>query len=146
MKMQKKIVKVSPAAFAHLMLEFEDGTKQMVKAGDMWPPDGNEHVTSGPRSQRYIRTMRVTLKTVNDQMANRGYSARLVKASGYFYFEGGEADDWLDKTVNMPTVNSIGLAEWMAEFDGLKTVNDEIMGGVKGGKLAPKRKRYKNKP
>jgi hypothetical protein len=30
MKMQKKIVKASPAAFGHLMLEFEDGVKQMV--------------------------------------------------------------------------------------------------------------------
>ena len=55
--MQKKIVKASPASFGHLMLEFEDGTKQMVhrgdherhdpKLGDMWPPDGHEHVTSG---------------------------------------------------------------------------------------------------
>ena len=54
--MQKKIVKVSPAAFGHLMLEFEDGTKQIVhrgdhqsqpKAGDLWPPDAHEHVTSG---------------------------------------------------------------------------------------------------
>jgi hypothetical protein len=31
--------------------------------------------------------MRVTLKTVNDEMAKRGYFARLVTASGYFYFE-----------------------------------------------------------
>jgi hypothetical protein len=45
--MQKKIVKASPMGFGHLMLEFEDGTKQMVhrgdhkrhdpKPGDMWP-------------------------------------------------------------------------------------------------------------
>ena len=55
--MQKKIVKASPMAMGHLMLEFEDRTKQMVhrgdhehhdpKPGDMWPPDGHEHVTSG---------------------------------------------------------------------------------------------------
>jgi hypothetical protein len=41
-------------AFEHLMLEFADGTKQKVhrgdhdhhdpKPGDMWPPDGHEHV------------------------------------------------------------------------------------------------------
>ena len=58
--MQKKIVKASPVAFGHLMLEFEDGTKQMVhrgdheahdpKAGDMWPPDGHEHVKEGPQT------------------------------------------------------------------------------------------------
>ena len=48
--MQKKIVKANPMGFWHLMLEFEDGTKQMVhrgdlerhdpKPGDIWPPDG----------------------------------------------------------------------------------------------------------
>jgi hypothetical protein len=53
--MQKKIAKVMPAGFGHLMLEFEDGAKQMVHRGhhehhdpkpaDMWPPDGHEHVT-----------------------------------------------------------------------------------------------------
>ena len=32
--MQEKIVKVSPAAFGHLMLEFEDATKQLVHRGD----------------------------------------------------------------------------------------------------------------
>ena len=54
--MQKKIAKVSPAAF-HLMLEFEDATKQLVhrgehevhqlKVGDLWPPHGHEHVKEG---------------------------------------------------------------------------------------------------
>ena len=58
--MQKKIAKVSPMAMGHLMLEFEDGVKQMVhrgdheahapKVGDMWPPDGHEHVMSGPQT------------------------------------------------------------------------------------------------
>jgi len=55
--MQKRIVKASPMGFWHLMLEFADGTKQMVhrgdlerhdpKPGDLWPPDGHEHVTGG---------------------------------------------------------------------------------------------------
>jgi hypothetical protein len=45
--MPKKIVKASPMATGHLMLEFENGIKQMVhrsdherhdpKPGDMWP-------------------------------------------------------------------------------------------------------------
>jgi hypothetical protein len=44
--MQKKIAKVMPAGFGHLMLEFEDGMKKLVrrgdhephpKPGDMWP-------------------------------------------------------------------------------------------------------------
>lgn len=32
----------------------------------------------------------------------------------------GEADDWLDKTVNVPTVNSLTLPQGMAEFERLK--------------------------
>jgi hypothetical protein len=45
--MKKKIAKVMPAGFGHLMLEFEDGVKQLVhrgdheahqpKVGDVWP-------------------------------------------------------------------------------------------------------------
>jgi hypothetical protein len=47
--------------------------------------------------------MRITLKTINNELAKRGYTARLAKAaSGYFYFESGEAADCLDKTVNVP--------------------------------------------
>jgi hypothetical protein len=39
--------------------------------------------------------MRVTLKTVNDRLAELGYDARLEKGDGYFYFSGGEAmDGW----------------------------------------------------
>jgi hypothetical protein len=33
--------------------------------------------------------MRVTLKAVNDELAKRGFTTRLVKASGYFFFQGG---------------------------------------------------------
>ena len=57
--MKKKIVKVSPMGFGHLMLEFEDRTKQTVhrgdhgrhdpKPGDLWP-DGHEHVAGGPQT------------------------------------------------------------------------------------------------
>jgi len=58
--MQKRIVKASPMGFWHLMLEFDDGTKQMVhrgdldghdpKPGDIWPPDGRGHVADGPQT------------------------------------------------------------------------------------------------
>jgi len=50
----------------------------------------------------------------------------------------GEAADWLDRTVNVPTVNSLTLAEWVAEFQRLRKLNVDIMAG-KGGKMAPKR-------
>jgi hypothetical protein len=88
--------------------------------------------------------MRPTLKTINAELAKRGYTARLAKAaSGYFYFQSGEAADWLDRTANVPTVNSLTLAQWMAEFERLKKVNAEFMGG-KSGKPAPKRKQTKS--
>ena len=83
--------------------------------------------------------MRVTLKAINEELAKRGYAARLAKAGTYFYFQFGEAEDWLDRTVNLPTVNSLTLGEWIAEFERLKKLNAEIMGG-KRGKPAPKRK------
>jgi len=83
--------------------------------------------------------MRITLKSINDELAKRAYTARLAKAaSGYFYFESREAADWLDRTINVPTVNSLTLAEWMAEFERLKKVNAESVGGGTGGKQTQK--------
>jgi hypothetical protein len=51
--MRKRIATVSPANHGHLMLEFEDGSKQTVfrgeheahepEPGDLWPPFGHEH-------------------------------------------------------------------------------------------------------
>jgi len=48
----------------------------------------------------------------------------------------------LDRTVDAPTVSSLTLTEWIAEFERLKKVNAEIM-GAKSGKPAPKRKQTK---
>lgn len=63
--MQKKITKVHTTFFGHLILEFEDGSKQTVHkgdhevhgpvAGDLWPPDGHEHVTEGVRNGALVR-------------------------------------------------------------------------------------------
>jgi hypothetical protein len=83
--------------------------------------------------------VRLTLKTLNDELAKRGRTARLAKGRGYFYFQFGETDDWLDRTVNVPAVNSLTLPEWITEFERLKNVNAQIMGG-KRRKPAPKRK------
>lgn len=89
--------------------------------------------------------MRITLKTINDELARRGQTARLAKASsGYFYFEGGEAAEWLDRTVNVATVNSLSVPEWIAEFERLKKVNGEILDGAKTGTPTPKRKQSKS--
>ena len=71
---------------------------------------------------------RVTLKAINDQLLRRGHKARLERASGYFYFFGGGATDWLDRTVPVTTVNVLTLDQWIGEFERLKKVNREIMG------------------
>ena len=71
--------------------------------------------------------MRLTLKAINDELAKRRVGARLEKGDGYFYFSGGEARDGLDKTVNAPSLSSLSLEQWIAEFERLTTLNDEIL-------------------
>ena len=77
--------------------------------------------------------MRVTLKAINDELARRGATERLARASGYFYFEFGEAAAWLDRTVRVRTVNALTLEQWFSEYQRLRTLNQEIM---RGGTLA----------
>jgi len=83
---------------------------------------------------------RLTLKTINSEMMKRGHNARLEKASGYFYFKGGDATAWIDRTVAVPAVNSLTLDQWMEEFVRLKNLNAEIESTAERGKRAPVRK------
>jgi hypothetical protein len=63
--MQKKIVSISKTFHGHLILELEDGFKQTVfrgdheihapKVGDLWPPDGHEHVASGVQTGALLK-------------------------------------------------------------------------------------------
>ena len=71
--------------------------------------------------------MQLTLKAINDELAKRRVGARLEKGDGYFYSSGGEASDWLDKTVNAPSLSSLSLEQWIAEFERLTKLNDEIL-------------------
>ena len=71
--------------------------------------------------------MRLTVKAINEELAKRGSGAKLERGDGYFYFSGGEAADWLDRTVNAPSLSSLSLDQWMAEFDRLKKLNKEIL-------------------
>jgi hypothetical protein len=73
---------------------------------------------------------RVTLKTVNDALAKRGIDARLMKASGYFYFDSGDAASWIDKTVYTPTVGSRTLEQWLEEYERLEKVNRDLLKSV----------------
>jgi len=71
--------------------------------------------------------MRLTLKSINAELAKRGHSARLEKGDGYFYFSAGEAADWLDRTINVPSLSGLTLEQWVDEFEKLKELNKEIL-------------------
>jgi hypothetical protein len=81
---------------------------------------------------------RVTVKAINDELARLGYAARLAKAGKYFYFQFGEAAGWLDRTVDVPTVNSRSLKQWIEEFQRLKELNQRILKGAASRKPARK--------
>ncbi|MFN7993573.1 MAG: hypothetical protein U0Q18_08230 [Bryobacteraceae bacterium] len=84
---------------------------------------------------------RVTLKAVNDELSRLGYSARLARAGNYFYFQFGEAADWLDRTVTVPTVSSLTIEQWLQEFERLEKLNQRILGkSTPSKKAGPQRK------
>ena len=86
--------------------------------------------------------MPLTLKIINAELAGRGHHARLEKGSGYFYFLGGDAADWLDRTVKVRTISSLTLKEWIEEFRRLKELNERIFRTATAGhKRAPAGKR-----
>ena len=76
--------------------------------------------------------MRLQLKQVNDELAKLGHAERLAKGSGYFYFESGEAEDWIDRTIGVRTINSLTLKQWVEEFRRLQELNRQILGTAKG--------------
>lgn len=77
---------------------------------------------------------RLTLKTVNDELARLGRQERLAKAGNYFLFTGGAADEWLDRTIGVRTISSKTLKEWIAEFKRLEALNKQILGTMKSAK------------
>jgi hypothetical protein len=70
---------------------------------------------------------RITLKAINDELRRLRHDARLDKGDGYFYFWAGEANEWLDKTVNVPSLSSLTMEQWVQEFERLKKLNHEIL-------------------
>lgn len=83
---------------------------------------------------------RVTLKAINNELGRLGYTARLAKASGYFYFHFGDVVNWLDRTVNVPKVSSLTVPQWVEEYRRLKSLNEQIMGKASGTKAGRKRR------
>jgi hypothetical protein len=74
-----------------------------------------------------LMDVRLTIKAINEELAKRGSGAQLERGDGYFYFSGGEVTDWLDRTVNAHSLNSLSLDQWMAEFERLKRANKDIL-------------------
>ena len=60
---------------------------------------------------------RITVKVINDELARLGTTARLAKASGYFYFRFGEAVNWIDRTVQVAKVSDLTLEQWVDEYN-----------------------------
>lgn len=77
--------------------------------------------------------MHLHLKVINDELARLGYKAELAKGSGYFFFRGGETQNWIDRSVAVRTINSLTLKEWIAEFRRLKALNQQILKTVGTG-------------
>ena len=77
--------------------------------------------------------MPLTLKAINAELFKRG--VRLERASGYFYFMGGEAARWLDRTVRVPKVSSLTMEQWIGEFGRLRKLNAQI---IKDGNRKPR--------
>ena len=73
----------------------------------------------------------LSLKTVNTELARLGHKEKLAKADNYFFFEGGAADEWLDRTVGVRTLNTKTLKEWVEEFKRLKALNEQLLGTLK---------------
>ena len=69
--------------------------------------------------------MRTTLKSVNEALAGWGTQTRLMKGDGYFYFDSGEAENWLDKTISTPTLSSRTVDEWVAALSPIERAESE---------------------
>jgi hypothetical protein len=73
--------------------------------------------------------VRISLKVINSELERLGARAVLAKGDGYFYFLGGEAADWLDRTVRVPTLSSLTLEQWIERYRELKDKNRELLRG-----------------
>src|SRR5437667_768948 len=76
--------------------------------------------------------MAISLKTINAELARLGYNGSLERGSGYFYFRNGEVVHWLDRTVRVPTLDSLTLEQWIEEFRKLREKNIAIVQSAKG--------------
>jgi hypothetical protein len=88
--------------------------------------------------------VRISLKAINGELERLGSQAVLAKGDGYFYFLGGEAADWLDRTVRVPTLQSLTLEQWIEQFRVLREKNQELLAGKVGARPGDRRDRDLN--
>jgi hypothetical protein len=80
--------------------------------------------------------VRISLKAINSELERLGAHAVLARGDGYFYFWGGEATEWLDRTVRVLTLSSLTLEQWIERYRELKKKNRELLrGGMSAGDL-----------
>ena len=56
-----------------------------------------------------------------------GMTFTFEKGEGYFYFWKGDANNWLDRTVNVPKVSSLTLDKWVGEFNRIEKLNRDVL-------------------
>jgi len=67
------------------------------------------------------------LKTVNDALAHKAPKCGLPKGSSYFYFDSGEATEWLERRVHVSSIGSLTLANGYRN-SSLRQLNSDIRG------------------
>ena len=60
---------------------------------------------------------KLTLKTVNKAIADKGIKAELVQSKGYLYFIGEDVELAYTTSVCVPRLNRLSLEQWMFELD-----------------------------
>jgi hypothetical protein len=74
--------------------------------------------------------LRLSLKAINAELAKRGFTAKLAKGEGYFYVWSGEATDWWDRTLRVPTLRNLTLEQWVDKIQKLRERNRELIGSA----------------
>ena len=91
--------------------------------------------------------MRLTLTAINNELAKHGHTARLAKVSDYYYyyFHFGEAGEWLDRAVRVPTLSSLTLEQWRkscrAQDSNQQNMTSRGSGGVRSRQVSMQQRR-----
>ena len=62
----------------------------------------------------------------HDELRRLGHDVHVDKGDGYFYVLKGDANNWLDRTVNVAKVGSLTLEQWGDGFNRLKKLNHQF--------------------